>query len=73
MHIRKRMIFFCFLAADIDGVNEKDDLLTQMMVDTMPTSMPGVVVKTEPVDNDCPPEPLESNVKIKDISLISNC
>ena len=50
--------------------------MTQMTVDTTSTStsMPCVatLVKTEPVDNDFPPEPQESNVtwvKIKDISL----
>ena len=45
--------------------------MIQMTVETMPTSVPCVVVKSEPEDNDCPPEPLESNVKIKDIALTS--
>ena len=54
--------------------------MTHMTIDTMLTIMPCVVVKTELVDIECPPEPLESNVawvKIKDIALtillISNC
>ena len=77
MSADKKLNFFCSLATDTDGVNsksEKDNPMTQITVDAMPTSMPCVVVKTEPVDNDCPPESLESDaawVKIKDIALTS--
>jgi len=75
VHIKKKRIF-CSLAADTNGVNSKietDNPMTQITVDTMLTSMPCVVVKTETVDNECPPESLESNgawVKTKDIALI---
>ena len=73
----KKLNFFCCLAADTNGVNDKsenDNPVTQMTVDTMPTSMPCVVAKSEPKDNYCPPEPLESSVtwvKMKDIALTS--
>ena len=65
---QKKIEFFFSLAADADSVNsksEKDNPMTQITVDNMPTSMPCVVVKTEPVDNDCPPESLESNAGLK--------
>ena len=80
IHSRK-YLNSCSLAADTDTVTDKSDEdspMTRMTVNTTSastsTSMACVatVVKTEPVDHDFPPEPLESTVtwvKIKDISL----
>jgi len=79
IHVNKLLtVAFIVLVAepadDTDGTADKSDGETRMTADTASASVPHVVtlVKTEPVDNDFPPQAIQNNVtwvKVKDISL----